>query len=222
MPDHPAGKMVCISITDTGVGIKPEHLSRVFDPYFTTKSNGNGLGLASAYSIVKKHEGDITVESVVGHGTTFRVYLPAHDERIEDPKVTTKEGNMLTHGSGKLLVLEDDKMLARMVKVMLVNLGYDVVTVSTGNQAIEQYREAMTSGQPFSGCLIDLTLAGSINGAETLLHLKEMDPNVRALVCSGYSNDQVIANFRAHGFRGVVPKPYSIEDISKAVEVMLA
>lgn len=218
--DHPSGRMVRVSISDTGVGIKPEHQIKIFDPYFTTKPTGTGLGLASAYSIIKKHEGDLSVESIPGSGTTFTILLPAHDEQAQvlEPDVV-HDG--LETGHGRLLVLEDDQMLARMLKLMLTNLGYEVSVAHTGNQAIEIYREAMTSAQPFRGCILDLTLAGSINGAETLDHIQQIDPKVKALVCSGYSNDQIVADFKKHGFCGMVTKPYAIEDIAHAVHVML-
>lgn len=218
--DHPAGKMVHIAISDTGTGIKPEHQIKIFDPYFTTKPNGTGLGLASAYSIIKKHEGELSVESVPGHGTTFHIYLPAEDEQVDAHCVSAVRDGIVS-GQGHLLVLEDDRMLARMLKLMLTNLGYDATVAYTGNQAIEIYREAMTSSQFFDGCILDLTLTGSINGAETLDHILQIDPNVRALVCSGYSNDQIVADFKKHGFCGMVTKPYAIEDISHAVHEML-
>ncbi len=218
--DHPSGRMVRISISDTGAGIKPEHQIKIFDPYFTTKPTGTGLGLASAYSIIKKHEGDISVESVPGQGTTFTILLPAHDEKV-GPAAPDVVHDGLETGQGRLLVLEDDQMLARMLKLMLTNLGYEVSVAHTGSQAIEIYREAMTSSRPFRGCILDLTLAGSINGAETLDHIQQIDPGVKALVCSGYSNDQIVADFKKHGFCGMVTKPYAIEDIARAVHAML-
>ncbi|PAW79113.1 MAG: hypothetical protein B9S32_03920 [Verrucomicrobia bacterium Tous-C9LFEB] len=221
VPDHASGRMVRISISDTGSGIKPEHQIKIFDPYFTTKPTGTGLGLASAYSIIKKHEGDISVESAPGQGTTFTILLPAHDEKV-GPAAPDVVHDGLETGQGRLLVLEDDRMLARMLKLMLTNLGYEVSVAHTGNQAIEIYREAMTSSQPFRGCILDLTLAGSINGAETLDHIQQIDPGVKALVCSGYSNDQIVADFKKHGFCGIVTKPYAIEDIARAVHAMLA
>lgn len=220
-PNHPSGKMVRLSIADTGTGIKPEHQIKIFDPYFTTKSNGTGLGLASAYSIVKKHEGELTVESIAGHGTTFHILLPAHDEPTAQLTKANSSPDVIP-GQGRLLILEDDRMLARMLKAMLTNLGYDPIVAYTGNQAIDIYREAMTSNQPFAGCLFDLTLTGSINGAETLDHIRQIDPDIKALVCSGYSNDQIVADFKKHGFFGMVTKPYAIEDISNAVHRMLA
>lgn len=220
IPDISSGKVTRISISDNGVGISPDDLPKIFDPYFTTKASGTGLGLASSYSIVKKHEGEITVDSKVGVGSTFHVDLPAHDAK-EQEIVTPKETETIVTGQGRLLVLEDERMLSRLLKIMLGNLGYEVSVAHTGSQAIELYRESMTTQMPFDGCILDLTLAGGMSGAETFLHLRKMNPTVRALVCSGYSNDQILADFRNHGFSGIIVKPYTIEDISQAVQKML-
>ncbi len=212
------GKYIMISVQDQGVGIPPENLQRIFDPYFTTKEKGSGLGLASAYSIIKKHQGHITVTSELGKGTTFTVFLPALEEESAAEKHQDKD---VILGTGKLLVMDDDEIVRQVLREMLISLGYQVEFSEDGAVAIELYKRAMESEMPFDLVIMDLTIPGGIGGKEAIKKLAAIDPHVRAIVSSGYSNDPVMANYKEYGFRGVIQKPYSIDELSRVVSVVM-
>ncbi len=210
----PAGPYLRTSFRDHGVGIGPDHLPKVFDPYFSTKQKGSGLGLTVAYSIVDKHNGRLTVESELGHGTTFTIYLPASEKPASQ---STDEMTSLFIGKGKILVMDDEEFIRDVAIHMLAKIGYEVAVAEDGNQAVEMYRQAQKSGEPFDTVIMDLTVPGGMGGKEAIQKLKKLDPNVKALVSSGYSNDPIMSNFRDYGFQGVVKKPYRIQDMSDAL-----
>jgi PAS domain S-box-containing protein len=214
----PLGPYLRTSFRDHGVGIHPDHLPKVFDPYFTTKHKGSGLGLTVAYSIIDKHNGRMTVESVHGHGTTFTIYLPASDKPASQP---ADEEKRLFIGKGKILVMDDEEFIRDLAIQMLGKMGYEVSVAHDGNQAIEMYRQAQKSGEPFDTVIMDLTIPGGMGGKEAIRKLKKLDPNVKALVSSGYSNDPIMSNFRDYGFQGVVKKPYRIQDMSDALRSVI-
>jgi two-component system cell cycle sensor histidine kinase/response regulator CckA len=191
------------------VGIPEEYLGRIFDPYFTTKQKGSGLGLATTYSIVKNHEGHIDVRSRRGEGTVFSVYLPASEENI--PSEGQLEGAV--NGKGKILVMDDETEVRDSVGEVLAHFGYEADFAGDGLEAVEAYRRAMDSGRPFNAVIMDLTIPGGMGGLETMRKLREMDPYVKAVVCSGYSNDPVMSDYKKHGFSGIVTKPYQIEEL---------
>ncbi|HSQ78704.1 MAG TPA: ATP-binding protein, partial [Nitrospirota bacterium] len=205
---------VCISVEDRGVGVPKEHLAKIFDPYFTTKQKGSGLGLATTYSIVKKHGGRITVESALGKGTTFHVYLPASRQTKLPEKA--EEGAVRT-GTGTILVMDDEAEVRETTGNVLTRLGYNVVFASDGGEAVERYRQARDSGRVFDLVIMDLTVPGGLGGKEALKKLRELGPGVKAIVSSGYSNDPIMADFGKHGFNGVVTKPYRIKELSDEV-----
>ncbi len=208
------GNYVKISVHDRGIGIPREHLLKVFDPYFTTKQKGSGLGLATSYSIIKKHNGHITVESELGVGTAFHIYLPAS----EAPAATRGvEQRKLLVGTGRILLMDDEKDVRETSGDMLRRLGYEVEFAEDGGQAIALYRTAGESKKPFDAVIMDLTVAGGMGGKEAIQKLRELDPNVRAIVSSGYSKDPVMADYKGHGFSGVVAKPYRIRDLGEVV-----
>ncbi|MGV8119186.1 MAG: PAS domain S-box protein [Candidatus Xenobiia bacterium LiM19] len=204
------GKYVRIAVRDTGIGIPSEHFSRIFDPYFTTKQKGSGLGLATSYSIIKNHEGIITVESELGLGTTFYIYLPASPHRIVKSEAS---GNEPVTGSGHILIMDDEEAIREILGGMLNRLGYSVSFACDGNEAIEIYKKAMESGSRIDAVIMDLTIPGGMGGRECVEKLKQYDNNVRAIVSSGYSNDPVMANFSQFGFSGCVSKPYRLEQL---------
>ena len=205
------GKYLKLSIKDQGVGIPAKIVPKIFDPYFTTKQKGSGLGLATAYSIVKNHDGLITVESEPGVGTTFHVYLPVSEKAI--PKDKDSDRSIII-GEGKLLLMDDQEPIREVAREMLSLLGYEVDVARDGEEAIELYRLAKKSDDPYTAVILDLTVPGGMGGKETILKLVEMDPKVRAIVSSGYSNDPIMSDYKRHGFSGVVAKPYSAEELS--------
>ena len=212
------GKYVKITIRDRGKGIPEDYLERIFEPYFTTKEKGYGLGLATSYSIVKKHGGHISVDSKVGEGTTFCVYLPATEKRVEE-KRDEKEP---VPGTGRILVMDDDGDVRAVLSMMLDELGYEVHLVQDGEQALKVYMEEKESGRPFDLVIMDLTIQGGIGGEQAIRRLLDLDPSARAIVSSGYYNDPVMADFRKYGFMGVITKPYNIEELSVVIKKALA
>ncbi len=218
----PAGDYLRLEIADTGMGIAPENLRRVFEPYFTTKPAGNGLGLATVYSIIRRHQGHIEVESEPGCGTTFRCWLPATagpaaGKADSAPPFATAPG-----GAGRLLFMDDEEPIRLMAGALLGRLGFEVLTAPDGEDTLRLYAEARAAGRPFDLVIMDLTVPGRMGGKETMAHLLKLDPDVRAIVSSGYSSDPVMANHRAHGFCGMVPKPYKLSDLAKVVREVLA
>ncbi len=214
VPPLEKGKYVKISIEDHGIGIAKEHLSKVFDPYFTTKQNGSGLGLATSYSIIKKHHGLISVTSELGGGATFTIYLPASEGTVLKKEVKKQE---LVKGTGRVLVMDDEGMILDASKKILTLLGYDVVLTQDGTNAIDAYQKAMASGKSFDLVIMDLTIPGGMGGKEAIAKLLEIDPNAKVIVSSGYSNDTVMEQFQKYGFKGILTKPYRIQDFSETV-----
>ena len=214
----PAGLYLRISFRDHGVGISPDHLPKVFDPYFTTKHKGSGLGLTVAYSIIDKHNGRLTVESELGHGTAFTIYLPASEKPASQP---VDEKTRLFTGKGKILVMDDEEFIHEVASQMLNKIGFVVSVAYDGSEAIDMYRQAQKSEEPFDVVIMDLTVPGGMGGKEAIQKLKKLDPNVKALVSSGYSNDPIMSNFKDYGFQGVVKKPYRIQDISDALRSVI-
>jgi PAS domain S-box-containing protein len=215
----PAGRYVAIAILDHGTGIRPEHLGKVFDPYFSTKQRGSGLGLATAYSIVKRHDGMLRVESTLGSGSRFEILLPASD-KASTPAAPAASAPVT--GSGLILVMDDERPVLTALQRMLERLGYAVVTASDGAEAVRLYEDLRRQGQSVSAVILDLTVPAGMGGLATVRRLHELDPHVRALVSSGYSNDPVLANHRHYGFRAVVPKPYGVEVLGRTLRDVLA
>lgn len=218
-PGWKPGKFIRISISDEGAGISKEHLPRIFDPYFTTKAEGTGLGLATSYSIVKKHDGMIKVESQLGKGTTFNVYLPASGQMTAEDE---DSADFIFTGSGKVLLMDDEPSIRELAGEMLAILGFEVVLAKDGAEAVELYKSHLNSSSPFTLVIMDLTVPGGMGGAEAIKLLRELDPFVRAIVSSGYSNDPILSQYGQHGFSGVVAKPYNVKDLSNAVARVLA
>jgi CheY-like chemotaxis protein len=212
------GRYVEIGVADQGVGIPEEHLTRIFDPYFTTKEENSGLGLATAYAIVRNHDGHIAVEARVGHGATFRVYLPAGTAA----PASVAEGQVLYLGRGRVLVMDDQEPVRKVLGEMLGRLGYEAEYATDGRQALELYQEAMASSRGFAAVVMDLTIPGGMGGREAVTRLRQLDPAARVVVSSGYSDDPVLADHRAYGFDEMVSKPYRLHDLSLALHRLLA
>ena len=213
------GNYIKIKVSDQGIGIPEPYIRKIFDPFFTTKQKGSGLGLATTYSIIKRHEGHIEVESEVGVGSTFHVYLPASGKKLSTQR---KSEEAAIPGSGRVLIMDDEETIRMVAGIALSNLGYSVQTACDGNAAIELYRQAMESGRPFDAVIIDLTIPGGMGGKETIAGLTQIDPEVKAIVSSGYSNDPIMAEYWKHGFKGFVPKPYKVQQLSKALHELLS
>lgn len=206
----PAGVYVKISINDQGCGISEEHLGKVFDPFFTTKAQGSGLGLATAYSIIKRHSGYIDLDSKPGVGTGANFYIPAVGE-------LSPVNDEVSIPKGKILVMDDEEMDRDILGVILKHLGYEVEYACDGEKAIEMYSDAVKSGTPYDAVIVDLVIPGGMNGTSTIQKLRESYPDVKALMATGYSTDPAVSQFKEYGFAGVVNKPLSINDLNNVL-----
>jgi len=214
-----AGRCVKIEIEDEGGGIPDENIGKIFDPYFTTKERSNGLGLATAYSIIKRHSGHIHLESTPGVGTTACIYLPASDQEVEAKQ---EEAEKPHRAGARILVMDDEEILRRLAREILTHFGYEPALASDGAEALDMYLRAKEAGAPFDAVIMDLTVPGGMGGKEAIKRLREIDPEVKALVSSGYSNDPVLSYFRDYGFDGMVAKPYDINELVHALDELLA
>jgi signal transduction histidine kinase/ActR/RegA family two-component response regulator len=213
-----ASPHVRVSIRDHGHGIAPDVLRRIFDPYFTTKPGGSGLGLATAYAIVAKHGGHLSVESTPGAGTLFMVDLPAS---LEAPLGTMPTNVPMQTGTERLLVMDDDEALRELSKAVLSTLGYDVQTAGDGAEAVDLYEKTKAAGKGFDAVLLDLTVTGGIGGLEAAAMLKELDPSARLIVSSGYSDAPVMSSFAEYGFDAVILKPWTVREMSEVLRKVL-
>ncbi len=223
-PFLPSGRYIKIVIQDEGIGIPPEHMGRIFDPYFTTKSQGNGLGLAIVYSIIKRHDGHISVDSIVGKGTKFTIYLPAANKTIK-ANITDEQNNNTTNTyikkNAKILIMDDEEIVLDVCEQMIKKLGHRVFTVKNGQELITTYKNAITTGEPFDIVIMDLTIRGGMGGIEAINVLKQIDKNIKAVASSGYSNDPIFAKYKQYGFCAFVTKPYKFEELKKVIDKLL-
>ena len=208
------GKYVRISISDQGIGIPRKHLHKIFDPFFTTKQKGSGFGLTTCYTIINKHGGHIQVESEVGAGTTFHIYLPASEHALKTEQEQRPE---LHRGEGRILLVDDEAIVRGATGEALRRMGYRVETAEEGGQGVELYKEALEWGDPFTAVILDLTIPGGMGGKEAVRKILEVDPQAAVIVSSGYSSSSVMSRFREHGFSGVVKKPYRIEELGEVI-----
>jgi signal transduction histidine kinase/ActR/RegA family two-component response regulator len=213
-----AGPLVRISIRDCGRGISADVLRRIFDPYFTTKPGGAGLGLATAYAIVLKHGGHIAVESAPGAGSVFTVDLPAS---LETPLAETSTAAPPQTGTERLLVMDDEETLRTLFQAVLSQLGYVVQTARDGTEAVARYQAAMDAGAGFDAVLLDLTVIGGMGGMEAAARLKQLDPSAKLIVSSGYSDAPVMSHFSDYGFDAVILKPWTVKEISDVLRRVL-
>lgn len=208
------GDYIRIRVIDQGTGITDDVLPHIFDPYFTTKDTGTGLGLATVYSIVKNHDGAITVSTEPNSGSVFSVYLPASDR---DPEPVSDLEDTPESGVGRILVMDDEPSVRDLLKDALEHLGYDVEATKDGKEALQRYAACLKSSDAFSVVILDLTVPGGMGGLETAAEIRKIDPSAKLIISSGYSNDPVMANHEAYGIDAVVPKPYTIGDLCRAL-----
>lgn len=211
-PILPAGSYLRITVRDHGHGISREIRERIFEPFFTTKQTGSGLGLATSYSIVHRHEGCLDVESEPGEGTAFHILLPASGS-LPDPHVLSNSSFVVEQGEGRLLVMDDEEILLEILSEMLVALGFEVTCARNAQEAIAAFDQALRDDQPFYAALLDLTIPGGPGGREVITHLRPRQPELLAIATSGYSDDPVMADPQGHLFDASLPKPYRLQDL---------
>ena len=209
-----AGRYVDISVEDQGIGMSEDVLARIFDPYYTTKAAGHGLGLAIAHTIISNHGGIITVTSEVGVGTTFEIFLPASEKQ---PVEMVERETEPARGSGRILLMDDEDAILRTAGRMLEELGYTVTPAKDGDEALQAYEAALAAGNPYELVIMDLTIPGGMGGKAAVKKLHEIDPDARVIVSSGYSNDPVMANPDDFGFMGIVKKPIDLDELAEVV-----
>lgn len=214
IPTASAERWVQICVSDQGDGIPATILPKIFDPFFTTKESGNGLGLAIVYSIITKHGGHVEVYSCEGSGATFTILIPAVTKTA---RTSTNLPDDDLRGDGRILVMDDEVLIRQMADLCLTHYGYDVVTVADGAGAIAEFESARTADRPFHLVILDLTIPGGVGGAVTLERLRRIDPEIRAILASGYSSDRAVTDFAALGFSGRIHKPYRAETLARAV-----
>ncbi|MBN1620227.1 PAS domain S-box protein [candidate division WOR-3 bacterium] len=213
------GNYVVISIEDSGAGMSDDTKARIFDPFFTTKESGSGLGLTTAFSVVKNHGGHIEAFSKKEEGTTFRIYLPASREK----PVPAGEKSKAKRGKGKILIMDDEEMVLSILSEMLTYLGYDICATKNGESAAEEYKKAYSENASFDAVIMDLTVqGGGMGGREAVKIILEIDKNAKVFVSSGYSDDPVISEYKKYGFTGSLSKPYSLEELSGLLESELS
>ncbi len=217
----PAGQYLRVTFTDRGPGIPEENVTRIFDPYFTTKESASGLGLSISYSIVKKHGGLLHLESTSSEGSTFTFYLPsdAAAEIAPAPSIPEK-GYRFNHQ--RVLIMDDEAAIRDLTAQLLGTLGYEVTAVEDGVEAIKTYERALRRGQGFHVVILDATIRGGLGGVATIERLRALDANVNAIICSGYSDEAALSQFLAYGFRGALPKPFTRNELAQALQHALA
>lgn len=212
-------KYIKITISDNGIGIPKNLIDKIFDPYFTTKEEGSGLGLAVTHSIIAKHNGSISVESQPGEGTTFTLYLPASIR--EQKKDNHKTAIEISANTAKIMVMDDEEMVRDIAKAILVMLGHDVILAANGDEAVELYKKECDSGKPFDIIIMDLTIPGGMGGESAVQEILAINPEAKVIVSSGYSNDPVMAHYQDYGFSAAIVKPFEVQDIMNAINKLL-
>lgn len=217
-PQLTKGNYVEISVKDSGIGIPERYLQKIFDPYFTTKEKGSGLGLATSYSIIRNHDGLIDVSSEMGKGTTFFIYLPAIRGKRELKGSTVATSSVR---KGRILVMDDDDMVRSLAEELIKALGHEVESAKDGMDAIEKFILARDSGKPFDIVILDLTVKSGMGGEQTIRELRKIYPRVNAIVSSGYANSRAMADYHSYGFKARLTKPYNLEGLRDTLNMLL-
>ena len=216
----PPGRYVKVAITDHGPGVPPDLIGKIFDPYFTTKTTASGLGLAISYSIIRKHGGYLHVEKNSPTGATFSFYLPATTGKIlHDPLLPEEPAPDFSQQ--RILVMDDESAIRELTSQLLATMGYEVTAVPDGSEAVRIYERAARRGESFRAVILDATVRGGLGGVETIQRLRSIDPDVNAIICSGYSDEAALSEFLSYGFRGALPKPFTRRELADALEKAL-
>ncbi len=216
LPVRP-GRYVKVQVADNGGGIDPKTVTKIFDPYFTTKPLATGLGLSISYSVVKKHGGLLLLESTSPDGSTFAFYLPATDAEPQLPEPTLAN-EIFSFNHQRVLVMDDEAAIRDLTSDLLGTLGYAVTAVPDGAEALRTYEDAMRSGENFQAVILDATIRGGMGGVATIERLRDIDPNVTAIICSGYSDEAALAEFLTYGFRAALPKPFTRHELANVLQ----
>jgi PAS domain S-box-containing protein len=214
------GNYLRIDIADTGLGMSTEQLQSIFEPYFTTKQRGSGLGLTTAYSVIKNHSGAILAESMQNKGSTFHIYLPATKKALKGAKKLKVEES--GQAGGKVLVMDDEEIIRKMLKNMLGMAGYIVEVSANGAEALEKYQQAKKARDPFDAIIMDLTIPGGMGGKEAVNKILEIDPKANVIVSSGYATDPIMSDYKKYGFKAVIAKPYSVKQLRELLSKLLS
>ena len=216
------GKYIKSIVRDEGSGIDKKHINNVFEAFFTTKETGKGLGLATVYSIIKKHGGEITVNSELGSGTTFTIYLPVSElQQLPKTMLSQNIDSPTIQQTARILVMDDEAMICKLLNGTLEANGFSVSTTLNGKRAIEMYKQSLDDEEPFDAVIMDLTIPGGYGGKETIQDLLKINPKVRCIVSSGYANDPVMANYGEYGFKGIIVKPYTTKTLMEVLNQVL-
>jgi len=212
-----SGQYVKVSVADNGDGIDSKSISKIFDPYFTTKPSGSGLGLSISYSVVKKHGGFLHLENTSPEGSTFAFYLPATDVEPQLPELRPVD-RVFNFNNQRVLVMDDEAAIRDLTSELLGTLGYEVTAVPDGAEALQTYERAMRSGESFQAVILDATIRGGMGGVATIERLRDLDPNVTAIICSGYSDEAALAEFLTYGFCAALPKPFTRHELANVLQ----
>ena len=216
----PLGDYIRITIEDHGCGISRENLAKIFDPYFTTKSQGSGLGLASVYSIVKRHGGTVGISSTLGEGSSFDIHLPASPGKRPEGAAVKVTAEL--PAGGRILIMDDEDFIRAIATEILQYKGYEVASCADGREAVDLYQSARQCNVPYAAVILDLTIPGGMGGKEAAALILELDPDAVLIVSSGYSNDTVIANYQNYGFSGSISKPFDADTLARELERLIA
>jgi len=226
VPDHqprPSSlgkdKYIVVTVKDHGTGISRDIIDKIFDPYFSTKKTGNGLGLSICHSIIKQHGGDITVVSEPENGTIFSIFLPVSTSEI--PILPDQKAVETVQRHGKIMVMDDDEMIRTMTGAMLARMGFESEFAVNGEEAVKLYKKNLSTGDQFDLIIMDLTIPGGMGGEDTVKEILALNPKVKVLVASGYSYDPIMANYADFGFCGAIVKPYQMQDLNSAIQAIL-
>lgn len=212
-----AGRYVKVQVADNGGGIDAKSVPKIFDPYFTTKPSASGLGLSISYSVVKKHGGVLQLEDTSPDGSTFAFYLPATDAEPQMPQPTLAN-EIFSFNHQRVLVMDDEAAIRDLTSELLGTLGYEVTAVPDGAEALKTYEDAMRNGENFQAVILDATIRGGMGGVATIERLRDLDPNVTAIICSGYSDEAALAEFLTYGFRAALPKPFTRHELANVLQ----